>query len=401
MRRRDFGYLTAFLMQLRAQPATVSVRQEWVALLDKIARPVVENLAGNTLRQRMPVEAARPDLVEGRRLYTHLEAFGRTMCGIAPWLDGEGGDAAEQALRARYRDWADAALSNAVDPKSPDYLEFRRTGQSLVDAAFLGQALLRAPKWFALMGPTTRQRLVSEMMATRATKPGFNNWLLFSAMVEMLLREAGADWDRMRVDYALRQHEQWYKGDGMYGDGPDFHWDYYNSYVIQPMLVEILTRLPDREGYGEMRKRVLERAQRYAAIQERLIAADGSFPVIGRSICYRSGAFQHLADQALRKTLPASLKPAQVRGALTAMQRRCFAAAGTFDANGWLTLGLAGHQAGLAETYISTGSLYLCTFSFLPLGLPESDAFWADAEVPWTQKAVWGGADLPADKAIK
>ncbi len=26
----------------------------------------------------------------------------------------------------------------------------------------------------------------------------------------------------MRIDYAVRQHEQWYKGDGTYGDGPDF-----------------------------------------------------------------------------------------------------------------------------------------------------------------------------------
>ena len=32
----------------------------------------------------------------------------------------------------------------------------------------------------------------------------------------------------------------WYKGDGVYGDGPPFHWDYYNSFVIQPMLLNIL-----------------------------------------------------------------------------------------------------------------------------------------------------------------
>ena len=44
----------------------------------------------------------------------------------------------------------------------------------------------------------------------------------------------------MRVDYAVRQHEQWYKGDGAYGDGPEFHWDYYNSFVIHPMLVDVL-----------------------------------------------------------------------------------------------------------------------------------------------------------------
>ena len=46
---------------------------------------------------------------------------------------------------------------------------------------------------------------------------------MFSAMVEAGLKLLGAPWDRLRVDYALRQHEQWYKGDGIYGDGPSFH----------------------------------------------------------------------------------------------------------------------------------------------------------------------------------
>ena len=49
----------------------------------------------------------------------------------------------------------------------------------------------------------------------------------------------------MRVDYALRQHEQWYKGDGAYGDGPAFHWDYYNSFVIHPMLLDVLDACGD------------------------------------------------------------------------------------------------------------------------------------------------------------
>ena len=80
--------------------------------------------------------------------------------------------------------------------------------------------------------------------------PGFNNWLLFSATVEAGLHALGAHWDRMRVDYALRQHEQWYKGDGAYGDGPDFHWDYYNSFVIQPMLLDVL----DACGQDERRR---------------------------------------------------------------------------------------------------------------------------------------------------
>ena len=42
----------------------------------------------------------------------------------------------------------------------------------------------------------------------------------------------------------------------------------------------------------------------------------------GRSITYRAGAFHHLADMAWRKILPASLKPSQVRSALTAVIKK-------------------------------------------------------------------------------
>ena len=121
--------------------------------------------------------------------------------------------------------------------------------------------------------------------STRVIAPPFNNWLLFAATVEAALATLGANWDRMRVDYALRQHEQWYKGDGLYGDGPSFHWDYYNSFVIQPMLVDILEVCREEmPAWKELDARVRERAARYAAIQERLISPEGTFPAIGRSI---------------------------------------------------------------------------------------------------------------------
>lgn len=129
-------------------------------------------------------------------------------------------------------------------------------------------------------------------------------------------------------------------------------------------------------------------------------APDGSFPVIGRSICYRNAAFQLLAQMALRDDLPDGVTLAQVRGALTAVMRRTLDAPGTFDAAGWLTLGLAGHQPGLAESYISTGSLYLCTVGFLPLGLAPSHEFWTGESVPWTSRRIWSGGDAKADKAF-
>ena len=220
-------------------------------------------------------------------------------------------------------------------------------------------------------------------------------------MVEAALCLMGEPWDRLRVDYAVRQHQQWYKGDGVYGDGPSLHMDYYNSFVIQPMLLDVLrVTSKQTQEWKAIETEVVARARRYAAIQERLISPEGAFPPIGRSLAYRCGAFQLLGQMALRHELPDELRPAQVRGAMSAMIRRSMGAAGTFDPQGWLTVGFAGHQPKIGESYICSGSAYLCAVGLLPLGLPASDPFWAAASEPWTSKAIWSGADLPPDHAL-
>jgi hypothetical protein len=366
-------------------------RGAWIARMRQIADPVLSNLARGTLRARMPIEqAAGAD----RASVTHLEAFGRLLAGIAPFVEtGE-----DRTLADLVR----ASIARGVDPASPDLFNFTRNSQPLVDAAFLAQGLLRARRTIVdTLDARTKAQLVSALLSTRAITPGYNNWLLFTAMVEAGLAALGANPDLVRVDYALRQHDAWYKGDGAYGDGPAFHWDYYNSFVIQPMLVDVLDAF--REGSATWKAlaiRVDERAKRYAAIQERMIGPDGTFPPIGRSLAYRCGAFHLLAQSALRRVLPDSVSPAQVRGALTAVIRRTLDAPGTFDDNGWLRIGFCGHQPGIGENYISTGSLYLCALAFLPLGLPASDPFWSGPAEPWTQQRAWSGQAFPIDHAI-
>jgi len=204
----------------------------------------------------------------------------------------------------------------------------------------------------------------------------------------------------MRVDYAIQMHKQWFLGDGTYGDGPHFHWDYYNSFVIQPMLLKVLETVPAKsDAWSALKPVELERARRHAAIQERLISPEATFPAIGRSLTYRFGAFHLLSDISLRRELPEGVSPEQVRCGLTAVMRRMIEMPGTFDAKGWLTIGFAGHQPAMGEGYISTGSLYLCSAAWLPLGLPKSDVFWAGAAKPWTAVKIWGGENMMADHA--
>jgi hypothetical protein len=374
-------------------PSPTDTRLYWIDALLRVVQPVFHSLARQTLREDMPVETAH-DAYEEREAFTHLEAVGRSLCGITPWLTCPELTGDEAARR-------DALLGDVITGLNhlDGQVNFAHGQQRVVDAAFLAQGLLRGgPDLWNALSDSGRAHILTGLRATRDCTPYFNNWLLFSAIIETFFESIGESADRMRIDYAIRQHEQWYLGDSLYGDGPEFHWDYYNSYVIHPMLVDITETLEDFTG---LRERILERARRYAVIQERHIAPDGSFPPIGRSLCYRAGAFHLLAQQALRNDFPDTLLPAQVRGALTAVLQRTLDAPGTFDPRGWLTLGLAGHQPALAEPYISTGSLYLCAAAFLPLGLPPSHPFWTDADTPWTSQTIWQGADQNRDAALR
>jgi len=376
-------------------------REYWVKMLSRIALPPLEALAANKLVERMPVEAAA-GMLEGRKRVTYLEALGRTLAGIAPWLELGEDSTAEGQARKKFMALSAAAIQNAVTPSSPGYMNFTEGGQPLVDAAFLAHALLRAPRQlWGNLDMSTQEHLVRALQATRVIKPPYSNWLLFTAMVEAALLKFTGQYDAVRVDYALKQHEVWYKGDGVYGDGPDFHFDYYNSFVIHPMLVDIVQTVHGATGtMKETLDVALRRAARYAAIQERLISPEGTFPPVGRSIAYRCGAFQLLGQMALQKQLPTGLSGAQVRSALTAVVKRSLEAPGTFDAAGWLTIGFCGHQPEVGEGYISTGSLYLCTVAFLPLGLPVSDEFWSAPFMDWTSKKAYAGKPFSIDHAL-
>lgn len=377
----------------------MEARAYWLQTMLKIADPVLKNLAAGTLKQNMPT-LFHPDRAE----YMHLEALGRTVCGIAPWLELDGLTGEEAEIQAEYRELTRKAIANAVNPESPDFMNFTEGyGQALVDAAFLAHGIVRAPKQlFHALDEQTKRNLVGALRATRKFTPFVMNWLFFSAMVEAALRVMGeSDYDLTRVDYAVNMFESWYLGDGVYGDGPKFRWDYYNSFVIQPMYVDVLRTFADvGRGYDELLKQVEHRAGRYAAELEKNINADGSYPVIGRSITYRFGAFQLLSQAALEDFLPNELPPEQVRTALTACIRKVTEHPAMFDAQGWLQPGVYGCQPDLAEGYICVGSLYLCLTVFLPLGLAPTADFWSKPEIPWTAKRIWSGENVALDHAV-
>ena len=409
MRLKIFATIAFMLIALSLQASNqkkenfADDREYWVQAMIKIIDPVFTNLSNNTLRENMPVETlANPDL-RNRKQVSHLEALGRSFSGISPWLNLGPDATAEGQLREKYIQLCIKSIKNAVDPESPDYMTFGgKDAQVLVDAAFFAHGLIRSKSqiWDKL-DKVTQKRVIAELKASRKHIPGEQNWLLFSAMVETALLRLTGTCDMKPISYAVQRFNEWYKGDAWYGDGREFHLDYYNSFVIHPMLLETLKALNDKKlPGGEFYEAELARFVRYADQLEKMISPEGTYPVIGRSMSYRFGAFNVLGEAAWMQKLPQHIRPAQVRSALTAVIKRQLAA-DTFDANGWLQLGFCGHQPQIAETYISTGSLYLCTFVFIPLGLDAGNEFWTAPPAEWSSVKAWSGKPLHIDKALK
>ena len=379
----------ALAAQVRADGA--ADRAFWVDSLVRIANPVVTNLAAGTLHASMPRRAGTwtDDVAE-------IEAFGRVMTGLGPWLELPDDDTPEGALRAKMRGDVVKALDIITRPGSPDKMPFGRQGQPLVDAAFLAQGLMRCRgRVWAKVPDEVKKNVVACMKETRATKPYESNWLLFASEVEAFLLEETGECDESRLRYgidAFMTRRGWYVGDGLYADGKDFAVDGYNAFVIQPMIWDVANVLAkhgmkDGESYVKTAK---ERMRRFADLQERMIGPDGTYPLFGRSITYRFGTFQGLALAALLGTDFYPAKPGAVRGALTAVLRRQTGPE-NFLPGGWLRVGFNGEQQMLAERYIDYASVYMCAAVFLPLGLPPSDAFWTEEESDWTQRAAWSG----------
>ncbi len=387
-------------------PDGATDRADALALLRRMAEPVLGRMARGRLHAEWTPELS--PTWDGRNPgVAYLEAFGRLIDGIAPWLALPDDASAEGKLRARLRAQALESYTHSVDPKSPDYLLWRGHGQALVDSAYFTSALLRAPD--ALWKPLdakTKARIVEEIKGLRRISPPYQNWLLFAAMNEAFLFAIGEDWDPMRVDLTVKKMLEWYVGDGWYGDGARFHYDYYNSYVIHPMLVQILATLAaGKPSFNNLRPaeelaRAVKREQRYAEHLERMIAPGGSYAAIGRSLTYRTAVHQPLGHLAWRGQLPDSLPPGQVRAATMAAQRRVFADPSNFNADGFLTIGFARHQPTLGDIYSNAGSMYIASESLIALGLPADHPYWTAPPQPWTMRRAFAGQDFRKDYAV-
>ena len=89
------------------------VRREWLDDLLKIVSPVLDALSRGELKATMPLT-----FHPARAAFAPLEAFGRSMLGLAPWLEADPDTLSkdERRLQRQWRKKAIDCIDMATDP---------------------------------------------------------------------------------------------------------------------------------------------------------------------------------------------------------------------------------------------------------------------------------------------
>jgi hypothetical protein len=373
------------------------MKSEWLRIFRQIVMPVLNGFQTktfiDTFIQQAPTDYTRPACT------AHVEAFCRVAMSVAPLFQLRTEDASDvEDIRQAYI----ASWKVVMDER---YIDWNCGDQLLVEAGNLVYAFLLYPNSWNVLPDSCKLAVIGVFRRASDIKPFNNNWLLFKCIVDIFLYKH----KRLNVQglsnvYKLLDVvESWYVGDSWYKDGPGFHMDYYNSFVMLPFLYVIYNELKKdihRSIFQTRFKTIVCRIARHAEFLERLIAPDGTFPLFGRSIVYRSAVFHTLAFCVAHvPALPVTddgcaLGLGQIRRALGRVHSRLFGPE-QFDAAGYLQLGFLGAQPGVANQYSNNGSCYFTGLSFLVLGLPDSHPFWTSDDQMYTQEIAWGCIGSP------
>lgn len=322
-------------------------------------------------------QGARMDFDEGGASFdmqsSSAEGVIRPLWGLVPLAMG-GGSAEHWPLLRRV-------LAEGVDPDHPNYWgPIHDHSQRAVEMAAVGMMLMLLPEegWHPFE-PREQANLVAWIDAIQRVELVDNNWLFFAILVQAGLRRIGrAD----LVDEALHERylariEDWYLGDGWYGDGPELPIDHYNGFA---MHFYALLYAQHAEGADPKRcRRFRQRAGLFVVQFAQWFAETGETVMVGRSLIYRfaTAAFWGIAATAEQDTLSIGA----IKG-IWARQIRSWRDLPIFTADGLLTRGYAYPNLVMAEEYNSPTSPYWAMKAFFPLALHEDSPFWQAEEEP-------------------
>lgn len=306
-----------------------------------------------------------------------LEGFARTFLLAGFRLAGEHGRDPLDLL-SRYAE----GIAAGTDPASPErWVTPREHGQAKVEAASIALILdLTRPWLWDKLDGGVQERVVDYLAQVVGDKDyPRTNWLWFRVVVEQFLASVSGPWspDDMQADLAL--HESFVREGGWYSDGDERSFDHYCGWALH--LYPILwSRMSGAEELAApLLPEYTARLDRFLLDAIRLVGADGSPLLQGRSLVYRFAAAAPFWIGAYAGT--GAVEPGRLRRAASGIVRH-FADRGAPDQDGLLTLGWHHAWRGLAQNYSGPGSPYWAAKGMLGLALPAEHPVWTSTELP-------------------
>lgn len=359
-------------MTAAVSPYTGWTREHWTGLADR--------MLAATGRYRSPT-GARIDLPgpvsRNGRASDGLEGFARTFLLAGVRVAGERG-ADPGNLLERYAD----GLSAGTDPGSPEaWPRPDELDQSKVEAASIALALQLTRAWlWDRLDDRVRERTVAWLTAVIGQPYPPINWVWFRIVVESFLRETGGPWSAADIEQDLAVHASLRREDGWLSDGEERAYDHYTGWALHlyPLLWTHLFDVTGTLCPPALRDRWATDLRRYLDDAVRLIGADGSPLLQGRSLTYRFAAAAPFWTGALTG---AGLAPGLTRRVASGMVRH-FTTRGAVEPDGLLGLGWHRAWPELRQAYSGPGSPYWATKGMLGLALPSDHPVWTDVEEP-------------------
>ncbi|UED84106.1 DUF2264 domain-containing protein [Streptomyces profundus] len=351
-----------------------SSRAVWEETADRLLLAV----RPHATERRAQIHLPGPPSANGR-WSDGLEGFARTFLLAAFRLAGARG-----ADPLGLAEWYAEGLTAGVDPQGPErWPTFAERNQAKVEAASIAIALHETRPWIwdRLTDPA-RARLLAwlgEMVGD--PMPG-NNWIWFQAVTEAFSRAAGGPWRAEDLERTIALTDQWYTGDGWYSDGltggAHRNYDHYNGWAMHFYPLWFCRILGEAAPPGRL-DHYRERLRRFLDDHARLVGANGSPLIQGRSLTYR---FATLAPVWAGELFDATPYPPGLTRRLTGGALRHFLGHGAVDGEGLLTLGWHHPFPRIRQVYSGPASPYWASKGFAGLLLPADHPVWTAPDEP-------------------
>ncbi|MDG9720255.1 DUF2264 domain-containing protein [Streptomyces sp. DH24] len=354
-------------------PYTGWERRHWTALADRLlaALDAHRSPGGARILPPGPNSFYGPDS-DG------LEGYARSFLLAGFRVAGERG-ADPTGLLERYAE----GLAAGTDPHHPEaWPRPDELDQAKVEAASIALILQLTRPWlWDRLDDRVRESTVEWLSGVVGQSYPPINWVWFRIVVESFLRESGGPWSPADIEQDLAVHASLRRADGWLSDGQERAYDHYTGWALHtyPLLWTELFDVTGSLCAADLRATWGADLARYLDDAVRLVGADGSPLLQGRSLIYRFAAAAPFWTGAISGTSP--LPPGLTRRAASGMVDH-FTRHGVPDREGLLTLGWHQPWPGMRQAYSGPGSPYWAAKGMLGLMLPADHPVWTAREEP-------------------